>query len=495
MPQLFITDMGALGRPLPTGDVLPPLPAGMIAAVECAGVTDGMPFILSDDGGYDVELNRFFRACPTMGVRALNSVEAYARDILTWLRFLADRRGGKTLWQADREDIAAFHAARRRSQPPHRISAASWNRCIAALEKLYQWAQEEALIATRPFSYRRVWRHPDGGARGDPMMVSYNRAREPAARHGDVRFLALDRFLLFRDVGLRGRLPDGTEDPHWRGRHGERNALFAELLATTGLRLAEAANLLACELPNLDGPDVRDRRLLPFRLPAAIAKGAKAREIRLPRRLLRQLLDYVELERANALVCGGAHPRDSGRGDLIVAAEVDRKTITLAQGHRPPRRLRLDLLSPAERQRLVIATDNDGKPTPALLWLTEAGGVMTPAAWSAVFRRASARCRAFGIDLNVTPHMLRHTFAVHMLSMLIRAQIGTVVRSGAGDSAGGGAYRRMIGDPLQKLQRLMGHASITSTHVYLDSLEESRALIDAAMDGWTAELAGADASP
>ena len=492
MPQLFITDMGALRRPLPTDGALYELPAGMIDAVERTGLTDGMPFILGDEGTYDVDLNRFFRACPTMGVRAPNSLEAYARDILTWLRFLAERRDGKTPWQADREDIAAFHAARRRSQPPHRISAASWNRCIAAFEKLYRWAQEEALIAATPFSYRRVWRHPQGGARGGPVAVSYDRTREPGARHGDMRFVALDRFLLFRDVGLRGRLPDGAEDPRWRGRHGERNALFAELLATTGLRLAEASSLLACELPLLDGPDARDRRLLPFRLPAAIAKGGKAREIRLPRRLLRRLLDYVELERANALARGAARRCDPGGGDLIVAAEADRKTIAIADGRRPPRRLRLDLLSPAERRRLVIETGDDGLPAPALLWLTEAGGVMTPAAWAAVFRRASARCRAFGIELDITPHMLRHTFAVHMLSMLIRAQIGTVLRSGPGDSAGGGAYRRMIGDPLQKLQRLMGHASITSTHVYLDSLEESRALIDAAMDGWATELTGTD---
>jgi site-specific recombinase XerD len=43
-----------------------------------------------------------------MGVRSMHSVKAYARDILTWLRFLKERRGGKTVWQADREDVAAY---------------------------------------------------------------------------------------------------------------------------------------------------------------------------------------------------------------------------------------------------------------------------------------------------------------------------------------------------------------------------------------------------
>ena len=81
--------------------------------------------------------------------------------------------------------------------------------------------------------------------------------------------------------------------------------------------------------------------------------------------------------------------------------------------------------------------------------------------------------------------MLRHTFAVHMLSLLIRAQIGAVL---APHDHHGAAYRRIIGDPLQKLQRLLGHSSITSTYIYLDCLEESRALVDAAAARWADDL-------
>lgn len=86
--------------------------------------------------------------------------------------------------------------------------------------------------------------------------------------------------------------------PH--GRHGERNVLFSELLVTTGLRLEEAASLLAVELPAPDGMPATQRSLS-FRLPAAIAKGRRAREISLPVRLLRRLTDYLAIERANAL--------------------------------------------------------------------------------------------------------------------------------------------------------------------------------------------------
>ncbi len=84
------------------------------------------------------------------------------------------------------------------------------------------------------------------------------------------------------------------------GRPGECNALFAELLVTTGLRLEEAASLLAIELPALEQLP-SGTRSIPFRLPGSIAKGGRSREIRLPVRLLRRLHDYAGIERANAL--------------------------------------------------------------------------------------------------------------------------------------------------------------------------------------------------
>ena len=111
-----------------------------------------------------------------------------------------------------------------------------------------------------------------------------------------------------------------------------------------------------------------------------------------------------------------------------------------------------------------------------------------PTAAAKLVLRGDARCQARGLDLHVTPHMLRHTFAVHMLSLLIQTQIGSVLDRGEHHGA---AYRRVIGAPLQKLQRLLGHSSITSTYIYLDSLEESRALVDAAAARWADDLEAA----
>jgi len=110
------------------------------------------------------------------------------------------------------------------------------------------------------------------------------------------------------------------------------------------------------------------------------------------------------------------------------------------------------------------------------------------AAWEAIFLRASARCRDMGLrDMHVTPHMLRHSFAVHMLSLLLREQIGWV--TGEAAHPFGAAWRRVIGDPLLKLQRLMGHARIESTYIYLDHLAEAQEIVDAGVDAFDLGLA------
>src|SRR3546814_15138808 len=84
------------------------------------------------------------------------------------------------------------------------------------------------------------------------MIAARNDAYERTAKRSDVRFVTMDDYRIFRDVGLRGLALDGTERPGARDRNGLRNALFADLLVTTGLRLEEASGLLADELAAID---------------------------------------------------------------------------------------------------------------------------------------------------------------------------------------------------------------------------------------------------
>jgi integrase/recombinase XerD len=74
--------------------------------------------------------------------------------------------------------------------------------------------------------------------------------------------------------------------------------------------------------------------------------------------------------------------------------------------------------------------------SPASLFLTRRG---TPFAMTTLWRRIKLRVRHAGIARNVTPHMLRHSFATHLLEH---------------------------GADLRVIQELLGHASISTTEVY-----------------------------
>src|SRR3546814_13146804 len=102
----------------------------------------------------------------------------------------------------------------------------------------------------------------------------------------------MDDYRIFREVGLRGLTPDGTERPGARDRNGLRNALFADLLVTTGLRLAEASGLLAAELAAIDREDGEARQLW-MPLPLAPTQAARGRSVLAPRRPLAKIPHHL----------------------------------------------------------------------------------------------------------------------------------------------------------------------------------------------------------
>ena len=74
--------------------------------------------------------------------------------------------------------------------------------------------------------------------------------------------------------------------------------------------------------------------------------------------------------------------------------------------------------------------------SPAAVFLTKRG---TPFAAVTLWLRIKNRVRRAGISRNITPHMLRHSFATHLLE---------------------------FGADLRVIQELLGHASISTTEVY-----------------------------
>jgi site-specific recombinase XerD len=462
--EVFFTECMALAGPMEGLDAAEGL--RRVAGFRGRFVPEGMPFVLNDDGSYEWVLNRFLRSLPTSGARSPRTWRAYALDLVMWARFLAEQRGRFVL-DATRDDLDAFYAARRLSGPPYRIQASSWDRLDAALEKFYRWSLQVGLLERSPFSYGRL--QPSGS-------VAVVGAREKRARQGDMKFLSVPRYLAFRDVGLRGYLPGGGEDACFTSRCGSRNGAFADLCATTGLRLEEANSLLAWEIPEIDVSDgARSQR---FELAPLITKGDRGRFVRIPHRVLRGLRDYAEAERCVALQRARSRGFPAGRRWIHVR-EPDRRGGRMLLGDDRWAAVEWIDLGPDERSRL-LQVDQEGQPVgPLALWLSEQGLPIAARSWESAFERASQRCQRLGLDIDASPHTMRHTFAVHLLTELVRQQLASI--DGQTADMRHNAYRRVMGDPLAHLQKLLGHARISTTYIYLDSIGEAQQLIDEAV--------------
>jgi site-specific recombinase XerD len=444
-----------------------------------------VPKILKGDAVYDVQLDRFLLDLPANGLVSRHSLRGYGYDIVVWVRFLEQARN-KSLWDADRTDVTAFHTVRRNAEATNRIAGSSWNRSVAALDKLYRWGVEEGLITQSPFSYRQVWKRPYGG--GSRANTTTNASYERAVKRSDVRFLMLEDFHSFRDVGLLGLQTDGRPRIEARDRNGIRNALFAELVITTGLRLDEAASLLVTEVREaIEAAKPGYNRQLAFRLPPGLTKGNKGRTIRMPARLLARLQTYLTVERALAVAKFGQRDTANIMKDAIFCKTTRPGRFLLRCGPDSWVNTPLDRLTPDERRSLVLCNEEGLPQEPAALWLSEVGRPISPNCWEVVFARASERCHAAGISLDVNPHQLRHSFAVHMLSLLIRESFGR--DSTAAVDPTSIPYRRLLGDPLQQVQRLLGHSSLETTYIYLDHLAGCQSAVDSAADLLFGEIA------
>jgi len=258
---------------------------------------------------------------------ARKSVEAYARDLAAFTRYLVARRvraAGKIGAGEVRGHLAALGG--------RGLSSRSQARALAAIRGFVRF-----------LARRRVL--PDDPARTIRMRRTPNR---------------LPRALGAPEVGTLLAQPADGE------RRGLRDRALLELLYACGLRVSEAVALRGSQVDLAAG------------FVTVLGKGGKERVVPLGRPARAALEAYLERERPQLL---------------------------------------------------------DGRPSP-FVFLGPRGRPLTrQAVWKLVRRRALAA----GLGRRVSPHVLRHTFATHLL--------------------GGGADLRIV-------QTLLGHADIATTQVY-----------------------------
>jgi len=163
---------------------------------------------------------------------------------------------------------------------------------------------------------------------------------------------------------------------------------------------AEMKKLLAPIRPETP-ESLRDRAILEL----AYASGLRLAELRQVR------LEQLHLDAGFINIVG--------KGNKERVVPVGRKAVDALQRY-------LD----AGRPKLV------NKRSPAAVFLTKRG---TPFAPVTLWLRIKRRVRLAGISRNVTPHMLRHSFATHLLEH---------------------------GADLRVIQELLGHTSIATTEIY-----------------------------
>jgi site-specific recombinase XerD len=439
-----------------------------------AGIDPGLPIVLhptpsTDDDRMEPITFAFFRSL-TWTQMTKGTQRAYLNPLRQFMRHMGDR--GLFWWQADANDLAHWKN-RRTDDPtsPHYVSGATWNKEVAALNILFDWAANPArgYMPTNP-----LHEFPRGGLKNNPngrRKATPEEARRDGvewkmknARAYRAKFIAPEFYMKWRDVSFRhhtliptgrGRTALGPIDEGHRGRNEDRNTAIADLLYLTGLRREECCSLLTCEISRQDtGAALTEWTV--------IGKGFKSRLILEPRPAAQGIHKYMRGERQRAIERGRRKGAYSDGNWLLV------DKIQSIKGHTSIRFGESQKWMSIERQemdadfrrRLLLVTE-DGEVEPLALWLDEQGRPLKLRAFDFTFERANERfakqCRAAGVDVvSVNPHALRSSYALMFLHTYIKAMDDT-----AGESEG---FDRMhYNQAFMAVQEQLGHSSVTTT--------------------------------
>ena len=282
-----------------------------------------------------------------------------------------------------------------------------------------------------------------------------------------------------RNIGFGGELPSGELDRSYRGQSTVRNVCAVDLALTTGMRLTEWSTLLDAEIPPSDGGASV--------VLEACAKNARRRRVYIPSSTIKTVELYRYTER-KSLVRKAQNALRRKLPTLAVVTNIDPGAGKLTYRHQGLERREELAAIPPDVRRLLVSVDGSGSIEPLSLFVGKGGQPPSQRRWHQYFEEANDRLTAFAnatptMPPAVTPHDLRHTFAVVMLRSLQRraAQFEqSRHRTGFGTIS-----EHIIHNPLLTLQRLLGHASPSTTMVYLRYVDESDELIQRAFESWS----------
>ncbi|NUT60764.1 tyrosine-type recombinase/integrase [Herbaspirillum sp. C9C3] len=209
---------------------------------------------------------------------------------------------------------------------------------------------------------------------------------------------------------------------HWRPlinrqEQAQRNSALIEMLICTGFRISEVLNQDIYSLPDPDNSRWAGMKVIPVRV---LGKGNKVRVVPVPKRILRAVHFYMEEDRRDALLRGKV--KGNKRSEKV--------------------------------------------------FLSENGEKLSVRQVEEIFMQLS---KATGIKL--TPHGCRHMYATFMRSLLqeVVCENDRNIRNGEPDR-----FAKLLGDPDQILQKLLGHANVETVFIYTEICPEVYGMLDTA---------------
>ena len=408
----------------------------IVDVMEDADIPDGTPFLIDDDGDlvHLRRVNAYLLEASRQLAFAGTGLQAHAASLRRLLLFVRETRGRVDLTAVQRPDLIAYKARRRLV-----LSHGSWNGELSHISGFFYYAVKAGWIRANPIP---KWGEKERNTLAD-RVNTYRRER----------FLTEPQLRFFLESGLRGDYRAERAD---RPRYAERDYVTGLLLVSTGLRRAEARFLLDCEVPT--AATMHPSGVEVFR---RTGKNNVTRDIW----LTDGLVDVVDLYRGidrDALIEGAQNRLRKRRraGELLVVEQTldsRGRALLIVDGLRCiPERL-------TDLQRAhAVSILPDGRINPLALILVEGGLPPALRTVNNIFTEASKRVANLDhpdvppAHLDVTPHVMRHTFAVRMLAALMRS----------GRESHNNPYH-LLASPEFTVQELMGHADLKTTLIYL----------------------------